>query len=282
MKLILVLFFMTQILISQTDEMYIGISKVPPSKNKLKTIEKASIFSDDYIVYGKYRGVNWETGEIDFQGNDGKIYSDPTYVQSIKNSKSEDYLAGPVLNSLKGKKREIAVANLKAQCEKNSNVKVMIIPFKNDFYGLTEDVETIMSNEGCYNVLSNEKGLEYILNSDFTFENLNNYTLRNIGEKMGVDYIIYGYSSEYDVPFKYAAANSNQSIQRFSSYDLDNWFDDLLISLNNWAAINSDIKLRSTASLEAGSYISLTYFSINISNGQKKFLTRNKTVLKKG
>ena len=38
MKLILVLFFMTQILISQTDEMYIGISKVPPSKNKLKTI----------------------------------------------------------------------------------------------------------------------------------------------------------------------------------------------------------------------------------------------------
>ena len=99
---------------------------------------------------------------------------------------------------------------------------------------------------------------------------------------MGVDYIIYGYSSEYDVPFKYAAANSNQSIQRFSSYDLDNWFDDLLISLNNWAAINSDIKLRSTASLEAGSYISLTYFSINISNGQKKFLTRNKTVLKKG
>lgn len=32
-----------------------------------------------------------------------------------------------------GKKREIAVANLKAQCEKNSNVKVMIIPFKNEY-----------------------------------------------------------------------------------------------------------------------------------------------------
>ena len=61
--------------------------------------------------------------------------------------------------------------------------------------------------------------------------------MRNIGEKMGVDYIIYGYSSEYDVPFKYAGANSNQSIQRFSSYDLNNWLDDLLISLNNWAAI---------------------------------------------
>ena len=65
MKLILVLFFMTQILISQTDEMYTGVSNVSPSKNKLKTIEKTSIIIDDYIVYGKYRGVNWETGEIE-------------------------------------------------------------------------------------------------------------------------------------------------------------------------------------------------------------------------
>ncbi len=40
--------------------------------------------------------------------------------------------------------------------------------------------------------------------------------------------------------------------------------------------------LRSKASLAAGSYITLTYFSINIGNGEKEFLTRNQTVLKKG
>lgn len=281
MKSTLVLFFVTQIVLSQTDKMYIGNNEASTEK-KLKTIEKASIFSDDYIVYGKYSGVNWKTGEIDFLGNDGKLYSDPTYVQSIKNGKNENYVASDVLKGLKGKKREIAVANLKAQCEKNSKLKVMIIPFKNDFYGLTEDVEATMSNEGCYNVLSNEKGLEYIFNSDLSFEKLNDYTLRNIGEEVGVDYIIYGYSSEYDVPFKYAAANSNQSIDITMSYDSNDWLDVLLISLNNWAIAGSEMNLRSSASLAAGSYISLTYFSININNGQKKFLTRNKTVLKKG
>ena len=66
------------------------------------------------------------------------------------------------------------------------------------------------------------------------------------------------------------------------SYDSNDWLDVLLISLNNWAIAGSEMNLRSSASLAAGSYISLTYFSININNGQKKFLTRNKTVLKKG
>ena len=41
-------------------------------------------------------------------------------------------------------------------------------------------------------------------------------------------------------------------------------------------------KLRSHAALEAGAYISLTYYSIKISDGEKKFLTTNRTVMKKG
>ena len=46
--------------------------------------------------------------------------------------------------------------------------------------------------------------------------------------------------------------------------------------------IDREIKLRSSAAEIAGAYISLTYYSININNGEKKFLSRNETVLKKG
>ena len=97
-----------------------------------------------------------------------------------------------------------------------------------------------------------------------------------------LDYIIYGYASEYDVPYKYSSVSSDQSIQRVSYYDSNNWMSDLLISLNNWAVVGSEMKMRSDASLAAGAYITLTYYSINIDNGEKKFLIQNKTVLKKG
>lgn len=49
-----------------------------------------------------------------------------------------------------------------------------------------------------------------------------------------------------------------------------------------WTVKSTEMTLRSKASLAAGSYITLTYFSINIGNGEKEFLTRNQTVLKKG
>jgi len=281
MRLILITLLITSLILPQTDKMYIGENKAPAGK-KIKTIEKTYLFGNDITIYGKYNGVNWETGEIDFMGNDGRLYSDPTFVQAIKTSAGEDYLKSPILQSLKGKKRETAIANLKAGCEKNSAVKVMVLPFKNDFYGLTEDVEKAMSVEGCFDVSPNEKGLMAIMKSNLDLEKLNDFTLLNIGKEVGVDYIIYGYASEYDVPYKYAAANTNQSIQRVSIYDSNNWLDDLLISLNNWAVESSEMSLRSAAQLAAGSYISLTYFSINTNDGQKEFLTKNKTVLKKG
>ena len=280
MKQILITSLSLSLLLSQNDKMYIGEDQVPTGK-KLKTIEKVP-FSDSFIVYGKYNGVNWETGEIDFIGNNGIVYSDPFYVQSIKNANGQDYLQSVILHSLKSKRKETAIANLKAQCEQNSTVKVLIMPFKDDYYGLTEDVEKAMSIEACFNIFPNEKGIEYVINSGMHLDNLNDFTLRKLGKEVGVDYVIFGYASEYDVPYKYAATNSNQSIQRVTSYDSNNWLDDLLVSLNNWAVESSEMRLRSTASLAAGSYITLTYFSINIGNGEKEFLTRNKTVLKKG
>ena len=275
MEKILITLFTICFLQSQTDEMYIGKEKV----TKLKTIKKASLFNDDIIVYGKYIRSDLEMGEIEFLGNNGITYTDPTYVKALKNEDGYDYLHPRILASLKNKKREVAISNLKSQCEKNSESKVMVLTFQNDFYGLTEDVENALSQEACFNVYPNEKGLEYIFNSNNNLKDLNDFTLQNIGEEIGLDYIIYGYASEYDIPYKYAPTTPNQT---FTSYNSNNWFDVLFISLNNWSVTSSEMEIRSYASLEAGRYVTLTYFSINIDNGEKQFLTKNKTVLKKG
>ena len=86
-----IILFSISILFSQTDKMYVGDldeEEVSLFSFKKKTIEKVP-FSNSYIIYGKYNGVNWETGEIDFVGNDGRLYSEPTFVKSIKNSNNE-------------------------------------------------------------------------------------------------------------------------------------------------------------------------------------------------
>jgi hypothetical protein len=127
--------------------------------------------------------------------------------------------------------------------------------------------------------------MEYIHQNNIQSENLDDFLLKKMGESVGVNFIIYGFASEYDIPFMYAGIESGQQIQRVSSYtrfDTNYWKENLLISLNNWAVTDREIKLRSSAAEIAGAYISLTYYSININNGEKKFLSRNETVLKKG
>ena len=91
---------------------------------KKKTIVKVP-FSNSYIIYGKYNGVNWETGEIDFVGNDGRLYSQPAFVKSIKNSKQELYLQPNVLKGLRKKKLNFIKKKMQEQCEDNKSISVL-------------------------------------------------------------------------------------------------------------------------------------------------------------
>ena len=281
MKKILPLVLLVSAIFSQTDKMYIGDLNESVVNTKMKTIEHIPR-SNSYIIYGKYNSVNWENGEINFVGNNGIVYSDPSLVQAIKNEEGLPHLQTPVLNTLRGKKQELARKQLQTECENNKSISVMVLPIKDDFYGLTEDIEQTMATDGCFNILPNENGLEYLHQNNIYLENINDFLIRKLGEFVGADYIIYGYAGEYDVPFKYSAAGSDRSIQRVAAYNSNQWMNDLLISINNWVVVDSEMSMRSAASIAAGSYITLTYYSIDISNGEKKYLTKNRTVMKKG
>ena len=280
-----IILFSISILFSQTDKMFVGDLDEEEVKifsfKTIKTIEKVP-FSNSYIIYGKYNGVNWETGEIDFVGNDGRRYIEPTFVKSIKNSKDAFYLQSNVLKGLRKKKQILIKERMKEQCEDNKAISVLVLPIKDDFYGFTEDIEETMATDGCYNIFSNETALEFLYNENIQLQNINDFLIGKIGRTVGVDYIIYGYASEYDIPYKYAAVGSDQSIQRVAAYNPDDYMTNLLISINNWSATANEIRMRTLASSAAGTYITLTYYSIDIKTGGKKFLTKNKTMMKKG
>jgi hypothetical protein len=280
-----IILFSISILFSQTDKMYVGDLDEEEvslfSFGKKKTIEKVP-FSNSYIIYGKFNGVNWETGEIDFVGNDGKLYSEPTFVKSIKNSNNKLYVQPIVLETFRKIKQNLIREQMQKECENNKSISVLVLPIKDDFYGFTEDIEETMATDGCYNVFSNETALEFLYNENIQLQNINDFLIGKIGQTVGVDYIIYGYASEYDIPYKYAAVGSNQSIQRVVPYNPDDYMTNLLVSINNWSVTAKEVSMRSIASSVAGTYITLTYYSIDIKTGGKKFLTKNKTMMKKG
>ena len=276
--------FSISILFSQTDMMYVGDldeEEVSVFSFKKRTIVKVP-FSNSYIIYGKYNGVNWETGEIDFVGNDGRLYSEPTFVKSIKNSNNELYLQPNVLKGLRNQKQNLIRKRMQEQCEDNKSISVLVLPIKDDFYGFTEDIEETMATDGCYNIFSNETALEFLYNENIQLQNINDFLIGKIGRTVGVDYIIYGYASEYDIPYKYAAVGSDQSIQRVAAYNPDDYMTNLLISITNWSVTAKEISMRSLASSVAGTFITLTFYSIDIKTGEKKYLTKNKTMMKKG
>ena len=279
-----IILFSISILFSQSDKMYVGDldeKEVGLFSFKKKTIEKVP-FSNSYIIYGKYNGVNWETGEIDFVGNDGRLYSEPAFVKSIKNSNNELYLQPNVLKGLRKQKQNLIRKRMQEQCEDNKSISVLVLPIKDDFYGFTEDIEETMTIDGCYNIFSNETALEFLYNENIQLQNINDFLIGKIGRTVGVDYIIYGYASEYDIPYKYAAVGSDQSIQRLVHYNPDDYMTNLLVSINNWSSTANEIRMRTFASSVAGTYITLTYYSIDTKTGGKKFLTKNKTMMKKG
>ena len=166
MKLLLLLLLLNTFAFGQwdspnkSDYLIIGNPNSEKSiKNtKIKTYEKIP-FTNQYRVYGKYNGINYETGEINFIGNNGNEFSDPSMVLSIHNNKGQEYVAPQILNTLRNKLNDLAKKQLKEQCEKNQSINITVLPFKNDYYGLSDDVRKIFTNEACYNSINYLSGV---------------------------------------------------------------------------------------------------------------------------
>jgi len=171
---------------------------------------------------------------------------------------------------------------LKESCDKNKEVRVLIIPLKNDYYGLSEIIAENYDSL-CYNVVENIDALEYLHKEDVSPDEINDYHLIKAGQAVTANIVIYGYAYKIDVPFKYSPTTSDPlTVTALFESQFDDTWSNLFNALGRTIVVEGQKLERGQAISEAGIYIKITYFSINVETGKKVYLLKNKTVIKLG
>ena len=167
-------------------------------------------------------------------------------------------------------------------CEQNKPKNAIVIPFKNDFYGIGDAVKAHLDSL-CYNMISSTDGLKYLYNNNIKDDDINDYHLENIGKALGANYVVYGFAYIYEVPFRYSPTNpAPTAISPFSSsLQEDNWgtaFNNII----NILVLNAEISSRRNAVVEAGTYVNVSYYVLDLDTAQKRYIVLNMPILKIG
>ena len=192
----------------------------------------------------------------------------------------------PVLKStikeVKSENGELKWSYLWIDREKNKGIKVLVMPFKDDLYGITELVEENNDSLG-YTIIDNSLGLKYLHKENVSMDDINDFNLQEAGKSVGANIVIYGYAYTYQVPFKYSATTSDAiSVgELWQNRNNDLWID-MFNAIGKTLVVGEQYDERNMAISQAGTYVNLTYFALNLETGKKMFIVRNKTVLKVG
>jgi len=158
---------------------------------------------------------------------------------------------------------------VKQLCDKNKLINVLIIPLKNDYYGLSEIIEE-HHDSLCLNIVKNIDALEYLHKEEIELDEINDYHLIKAGQALSANFVIYGFIYKFDVPYKYSSITSDPAailIPKFGDYEI--FSADLLYSVRNSYLVRKQKSVRNKAISEAGTYIKITCFSINTETGKK-------------
>lgn len=183
-------------------------------------------------------------------------------------------------------KEELQAVDMRRQlaklCEGNKLINVLIVPLKNDYYGLSEIIAENYDSL-CYNVVENIDALEYLHKEDVSPDEINDYHLINAGQAVSANIVIYGYAYTFNVPYKYSPTTSDPlAVTTLWETDYDSPWNTLFKSLTRTMVIAGQKSERGQAISAAGSYVNLTYFTLNIDTGKKIFILKNRTVMKVG
>ena len=263
-----------------------------------------------YLPLLLFIGLSW--GQIEVNLKNGFLY-EGTHIDIPKSKEPLENTEFTLLNAFgeKIKIKGIAIETItknditiwdpeknelnRMNCEKNNKIKVMVMPFRDDIYGITEHIEKKIEDD-CFKISSNLLGLEYLHKQKLNKELIDDYLLLQIGEENLCDFIIYGYTSEYQEPYAFSSISNielyQDDVTTLSSSSSDNTLSALNKILNNYnktqrKKIQKQSKaiekiLRDKEMQESGTYITLTYFSIDINTKEKTYLLQNEVVLKKG
>ena len=73
----------------------------------------------------------------------------------------------------------------KIKCDENSEKSIVVLPLKDDLYGITEDIAKTLQEE-CYNNKSNLQLLKSIVQEKIDLNNINDYQLKELANDNGI------------------------------------------------------------------------------------------------
>jgi len=246
------------LIFSQSDILYLVVSE----GNKKK-------------VVGNFKGIVWEKGEVNFIGNDGISYTDPSNILSIENKNGKELVASKLLEGFRKDREKKKDEEL---CEKNSKKSIVMMPVRNDFYGFGEFIQTEFDS-ACFDIKSNMNGLEYLDSKSILPENINDFHLNKIGKDYGVNYVSHGYAYTIEVPNKASTPSVATGLAASSIWNVNNLtslFESLPSAISHYGSVNN----QSMMAEQAGTYLLVTFYLYNMESGKKEFVYQN-TIIKK-
>ena len=261
--------------VNARESKYIRFDQVESVKDK-----------NNKVIWTLYQTVSLSDGRI-IKGVVNIVENDKS-IKITRNNDTQYFHFEKVIN-VKGKEEEIIWSHdewikkqIEAMCTSNKTVRVLILPFKDDYYGLSQMIEENYDSL-CYNRVENISALEYLYKENIKLNEINDYHLLNIGKTFSVDIIIYGYAYTIDVPFKYSPTSSDPlAVTTLWESDYNDPWNILFNSLGRAIIVGGQQIERGQAISEAGSYVILTYFALNIDTGKKLFILKNKKIMKVG
>jgi len=171
-------------------------------------------------------------------------------------------------------------------CKKNKLVKLLFLPFKEDFYGQREVMEAVYDSAYCYTIIDDYSALEYFHKNQIEINNINDYHIKNAAREAGADIVIYGYLYRYEIPYAYSARATSGAEDALNINEIfetePSLFNSLLMGIASGIERSSEQKMRASAMRSAGQYIAASIYSIDLRKNEKNYIMRNETILKLG
>jgi hypothetical protein len=165
-------------------------------------------------------------------------------------------------------------------CDKNKNTKLLFVNLKDDVFGISDELYSLYDST-CFIMLDNYSILGFFDKNKLNRKEINDFHLMNAARELGADLIISGYAYQFNVPFKYAPTTSDANTILAPVNDNFSW-ESLGRQLMGAATVYGQKKDRAVAIMNAGVYVNITLFAIDVKTGEKKFMMKNRTILKVG
>ena len=165
------------------------------------------------------------------------------------------------------------------KCNKEKEVKILIYNLVGDEYNLLEDLSNQYTITTCHEMVDFFSLQKYFVENNIDESKLNDYLLLKAAQNFGAQYVITGNVYRFTVPVKYTETDFQST--GFSDLSRNvNTLSDAIGLLPDALSEFKSKSARANAINNAGNYVNMNLYSINVKDYSKKTLMKNQTVLR--